>query len=153
MLSVYSTYVIVYWLVINLKNNITPRIDRDFIVLDFKNEFPPIYHVTQNRKLYILIETIDQFYGEEFKIYIKKSLEDGILANNKTQMTKLEDVNQDVFNAHLWINHKSKSTTKNIIDVINDIPKNYSVPDSVTNVFLTKYPKFSLELYPYLTNG
>nr|BCY04708.1 hypothetical protein [Abalone asfa-like virus] len=117
----------IYWLLVYL-NYATPRIGRDFYIIDDHAQVVPIYHIFDAKKLYILLET-PKSRSDELKIYANISVTQKIKTNDR-QLTKWHQIlDFEVY----------KPITKDIEKVIMDIPDKFRLPDHIKNRFLLKY--------------
>nr|BCY04715.1 hypothetical protein [Abalone asfa-like virus] len=137
-----------YWLAITIINNITPQIDKDFIIIDQNRELSPSYYVTISKTLYILIES-PVLQGIALDLYLQNTEFQQVLMHNQTTINPF-DSDQFPIGIHLNGRQTPSLDPKNIEKILNETKS--PLPSLVKNRFLEKY-LFTPTSLLSLTNG
>nr|BCY04438.1 Putative helicase/primase complex protein [Abalone asfa-like virus] len=146
---------IIYWLVIYLTADFTPQIDNDFIVVNTQFRPFPLYYVTDNQKLYILLENpVKAPKIGDFVLYLTDNMTDQVLINGQINLPQTESTR---FAISDYIDEYTVEfpPTKNITEVLS--ANIYNFTSEIREKFIQKYPftqNYSTILpFPPLTNG
>nr|BCY04444.1 hypothetical protein [Abalone asfa-like virus] len=146
MFFIYQVSTLVYWAVISLKKDeIGGQLYQDFTIY-FNNDnlisFPRVYHVIHEQKLYVLFETPSRNKTVDFMIKVGSS--DNISIHNIESVEQNDIIFSQTVPSHFIL----RAPTKNITEVIGNLPANYSLPDIVKTLLLAKYQR---EIPPIVT--
>nr|BCY04712.1 hypothetical protein [Abalone asfa-like virus] len=139
-----------YWIAISLVQDRQVIEGIDFLVTKNDN-YHPIYHVTHNQTLYIVLDA--QLY-DQIKVYIREEIKIDFLVNNEKTI--------NIGCIFKYVNFVGPSRlphpTSDISKVIKRFSSEYPLPNLIKNKLLKKYsytiPKRAITIsFPYATNG
>nr|BCY04439.1 hypothetical protein [Abalone asfa-like virus] len=147
----------IHWLFIKFRENITPKIDEDFIVLLDGNTRPPLFYVSEGANLYILLEVL-KVSGPPIYIYVNNQTTEFVVPHayrtiepyNKTYH-KMASLN--IYAKQLKVPIRDPVRSINYV-LTSNIPSNYRhIPARIIDKFREKYVIILPTTLPPLTNG
>nr|BCY04705.1 hypothetical protein [Abalone asfa-like virus] len=145
MLVVYQTTATVFWLVAHLKTDTQMEINQNFAInINFTESFP-VYYVTYQQKLYILLER--PTFNQSVLLLTHDNLVDKVQLQDQSLVPALAHFPVPIYKIESYI--FTQDPTTNITDVLE---KN-ELPALVKRAFLIKYQSETLPSIEVLTNG
>nr|BCY04720.1 hypothetical protein [Abalone asfa-like virus] len=129
----------VHWFSILPIGSEIPQIDKDFVGTNENGDSPPLYYVSDDEKLYILLETpIPNKHSQQFSLFYEISLTYKILNYDQIEV-KQTDSNMFQISDCFYMESVWKPAIRNVKDVLDELPESRKMPDHIRELFINKY--------------